>query len=259
MGFADINSMVEFNVGNPDAALIAIAVVYNYPPFSIVTTADRNIESPQDLVGKRIGAPAFDASFRLWPLFARATGIDPDSVEWVNMDPALREPSLIRGQVDAIGAFYFTAALNLEAAGVPLENIRHFLYAEHGLEVYGNAVMASPEFLERNAEAIAGFMRALTRAWRDTIEDPEGAIAAVQAADPLVDPEVELDRLNLAIESNMLTPEVREIGFGAVDPERLGRAIAQIVEAFELPSTPSVDSVFTDRFLPPLEDRLPPR
>ena len=258
IGFADINSMIEFNVQNPDQALVAIAVVYNYPPFSILTTAGRGIESPQDLAGKRIGAPNFDASYRLWPLFARATGIDPDSVEWINMEPALREPSLIRNQVDAIGAFYFTAALNLEAAGIPLDEVVHFLYAEHGLDVYGNAVMASPAWLEANADAVRGMMRALTRAWKETLEDPESAIEAIARADDLIDPEVELARLMLAIESNILTPEVYEVGFGGVDPARLERSIAQVVEAFDLPRTPSVAEIFTDAYLPPLEERLPP-
>ncbi len=258
IGFADINSMIEFNVQNPEQALIAIAVVYNYPPFSILTTTGRGIESPQDLAGKRIGAPNFDASYRLWPLFAQATNIDPDSVEWVNMEPALREPSLIRNQVDAIGAFYFTAALNLEAAGVPPDEVVHFLYAEHGLELYGNAVMASPAWLEANAEAVRGMMRALTRAWKETLEDPEGAIEAIARADDLIDPEIELARLKLAIASNILTPEVYEVGFGGVDPARLERSIAQVVQAFDLPRTPGIDEVFTDAYLPPLAERLPP-
>jgi NitT/TauT family transport system substrate-binding protein len=258
IGFADINSMIEFNVQNPEQALIAIAVVYNYPPFSILTTTGRGIESPQDLAGKRIGAPNFDASYRLWPLFAQATNIDPDSVEWVNMEPALREPSLIRNQVDAIGAFYFTAALNLEAAGVPPDEVVHFLYAEHGLELYGNAVMASPAWLEANAEAVRGMMRALTRAWKETLEDPEGAIEVIARADDLIDPEIELARLKLAIASNILTPEVYEVGFGGVDPARLERSIAQVVQAFDLPRTPSIDEVFTDAYLPPLAERLPP-
>jgi NitT/TauT family transport system substrate-binding protein len=259
MGFADINSMIEFNVANPEQALQAVAVVYNYPPFSIVTTAGRGIETPQDLVGKRIGAPNFDASYRLWPLFARAVGIDPASVEWVNMEPALREPSLIRNQVDAIGAFYFTAALNLEAAGVAQGDIVHFLYAENGIEAYGNAVMAPRAFLEANPDAVRGFLRALTRAWKDVIADPEAAIASIQAADALVEPGVELARLELALSSNMLTPEVYEVGFGGVDEGRLERSIAQIVEAFGLPSTPEPGDVYTDEYLPPLDERLPPQ
>ncbi|TVR88879.1 MAG: taurine ABC transporter permease [Spirochaetaceae bacterium] len=257
IGFADINSMIEFNVQNPNQALQSIAVIYNYPPFAILTTRDRNIRRPQDLVGKRIGAPNFDSSYRLWPVFAKAVGIDPDSVTWVNMDPTLREPTLMRRQVDAIGAFYFTAALNLEAAGVNMNDIVSFLYAENGVDVYGNAIMAPRAFLERNPEAVRGMMRALTKAWHYTLANPESAIESVRRADGLTDSAVELARLQLAIETNIMTPEVHEVGFGGVDKARLENSIDQIVEAFGLPSTPSVDSIFTDAYLPPLRERLP--
>ena len=257
IGFADINSMIEFNVQNPDEALQAVAVVYNYPAFSIISLAGRGIESPEDLVGASIGAPVFDSAFRTFPLFADAVGIDPDSVSWEAMDPALREPSLLRGDVDAIAGFHFTAIMNLEAAGVASDDIVTFLYGELGVDAYGNAIMAPQAFIDENPEVVSGMLRALTRAWHDMLADPEEAIAFVQRADSLIDPEVELSRLLLAIETNMLTPEVAEVGFGGVDPERLERSIAQIVEIFSLESTPELESIFTDAFLPPQGERLP--
>jgi NitT/TauT family transport system substrate-binding protein len=258
IGFADINSMIEFNASNPEQALTAVAVVYNFPPFAIFTLAESGIDTPEALVGNTLGAPVFDAAYRLFPLFAEAEGIDPDSVEWIAMDGALREPSLIRGEVEGISGFYFTAILNLEAAGVSRDEVNSFLYSDSGVDVYGNAIMAPTSYIEENPEVIRGLLAALTRAWQDTLADPEAAIAAVQAADPLTDPEVELARLQLAIDTNMLTPEVMELGFGAVDEERLARSIAQVVEIFDLPTTPSVEEVFNGSFLPPLEDRLPP-
>jgi NitT/TauT family transport system substrate-binding protein len=259
LGYADINSMIEFNSRNPNEALIAIAIILDYAPFSILTLADRNINTVEDLQGQRLGAPAGDAARRLFPLFARTVGIDADSVEWISMDPPLREPLLIQGEVDAISGFYFTSLLNLTAAGVPQGDIVSFLYADHGLDLYGNAVIVPPRLLEENPEAIRSFLRALTRAWHDTLADPDEAIAILQRRDPLIDADVERARLVLAIETNMLTPDVRERGFGDVRPERLERAIATIAEAFELPTTPAPETVFDGSFLPPQEERLPRR
>lgn len=258
MGFADINSMIEFNVANPDQALIAIAIVYDYPPFSLVTLKNRGITKPKDVEGRKIGAPAGDASRRLFPLFAKAVGIDLSKMgEWVTMSPALREPLLIKGDVDVISAHFFTAVINLKAAGVPDDQIVVFLYAEHGLDLYGNAVMCPPKLLEEKPEAVRGFLRALTRAWHDTLADPAGAIEFVRMQDPLIDPKVELDRLLMAINVCMLTPDVKERGFGDARLERLARSIALVAEAFGLPAVPSPDKVFTNAFLPPLEERLP--
>jgi NitT/TauT family transport system substrate-binding protein len=257
LGYADVNSMIEFNVANPDQALIAVAMVLDYAPFSILTLSDRGITDVSDLEGRKLGAPAGDAPRRLFPAFARTVGIDANSVEWTSMDPPLREPLLIQGDVDAISGFYFTSFLNLTAAGVDENDIVAFLYADHGLELYGNAVIVPPSLLQDNPEAMRGFLRALTRAWQDTIANPQEAIEIIKRRDPLIDEEVELARLMLAIEANMLTPDVRERGFGDVRPERLEQAIAVVAETFELPTTPSPDQVFDGSFLPPLEDRLP--
>jgi NitT/TauT family transport system substrate-binding protein len=257
LGYADINSMIEFNANHPDEALVAIAMILDYPPFSIITLQDRGIQTVQDLEGKELGAPAGDAPRRLFPVFARTVGIDADSVSWTSMDPPLREPMLIQGEVDAISGFYFTSALNLLAAGVPEDDLVSFLYADYGLELYGNAVIAPPSLLEENPEVVRAFLRALTRAWHDTIANPDEAIDILKRRDPLIDFDVEKARLEMAIEMNMLTPDVRANGFGNVTPERLQRAIEIVAEAFDLPTAPNPDEVFNGDFLPPQEDRMP--
>jgi len=257
LGYADINSMIEFNAKNPDQALIAIAIVLDYAPFSIVTLKGRGIASPDDLTGRTLGAPAGDASRRLFPVFTKAVGLDPATIKWVSMDAPLREPLLIKGDVDAISAHFFTAVLNLKAAGVPDENIVTLLYADYGLDLYGNAVMAPPKLLTEKPEVVRGFLRALTRAWHDTIANPDEAIGFVAKRDPLIDVKVEKERLLLAINVCMLTPDVKERGFGDVRLVRLAGSIALVAEAFGLPFVPAPDKVFTSAFLPPLAERLP--
>lgn len=258
LGYADLNSMVEFNVRNPDKALVGFLMLLNAPPFSIITLRRENITRPADLQGKKLGAPVGDAPRRLFPVFARAVGIHPDSVEWVSMDVPLREPSLIRGSVNAITGFYFTAFLNLKAAGVNPNDIVAFLYSDYGLPLYGNAVMAPPALLRRHPEAARGLVRAFIRGLRDAINDPDAAIAAIKRRDPLLNEAVEKERLLLALRSNVLTPEVARDGFGGVRPERLARAIDAVAEAFNLPGKPKWWDVFTDRYLPPKRDRILP-
>lgn len=259
LGYADINSMVEFNVRNPVAALIGFVMFLDAPPFSIITLRRENITRPSDLQGKKLGAPVGDAPRRLFPVFAKAVGIHPDSVEWVSMDVPLREPSLIRGSVNAITGFYFTAYLNLKAAGVNPNDIVAFIYSDFGLPLYGNAIMAPPGLLARNPEAAKGFARAFIRGLKDSITDPDAAIAAIKRRDPLLNEAVEKERLLLALRSNVLTADVARNGFGGVRAERLARAIDAVADAFNLPSKPKWWEVFTDKYLPAKKDRtLPP-
>ncbi len=258
LGYADINSMIEFNVRNPGKELVAIAVLLNAPPFAILTLRREGIRTPQELMGKKLGAPVGDAPRRLFPVFARAVGIHPDSVEWVSMDAPLREPSLIRGTVNAITGFYFTAFINLKVAGVKPEDIVAFLYSDYGLPLYGNAVMVPRGLVDREPEALSGFLRAFIAGVKDSITNPQEAIAAIKKRDPVVNESVELERLLLALRTNVLTREVAADGFGGVRAERLARAIDAVAEAFGLPSRPKWYEVFNGKFLPPKKDRMLP-
>ncbi|MDR7484439.1 MAG: ABC transporter substrate-binding protein [Armatimonadota bacterium] len=258
LGYADINSMIEFNARNPGRELVAIAVLLNAPPFAILTLRREGITRPIDLYGKRLGAPAGDAPRRLWPLFARAVGMHPDSVTWVTMDVPLREPMLVRGEVNAISGFYFTAYINLKALRVDPGDIVAFFYTDQGLPLYGNAIMAPPSLLEREPEAVRGFLRAFIRGLKDSIANPAEAVAAIKRRDPLINEAVELERLQLAIRHNILTSDVAAHGFGVVKAERLARSIDLLAEAFGLPKKPTWQQVFTDKFLPPRAERMLP-
>jgi len=258
LGYADINSMIEFNARNPGRELVAIAVLLNEPPFSIITLRREGITRPIELYGKKLGAPAGDAPRRLWPLFARAVGMHPASVEWITMDVPLREPMLVRGDVNAISGFYFTSFLNLKAARVDPAEIVAFMYNDQGLPLYGNAIMAPMTLLEKEPEAVRGFLRAFTRALKDTINNPSEAVAIVKRRDPLLREDVELERLQLALRHNILTRDVKSHGFGVIKGERMSRSIDLLTEAFALPVKPRWQQVFTDKFLPPKAERMLP-
>ena len=81
----------------------------------------------------------FDAGRRAFPIFQKANAVS--KVEWISMDPPLRETMLAKGDVDAITGFYFTSLLNLEARGVKAEDVTVMLYPAHGVKLYGNAII----------------------------------------------------------------------------------------------------------------------
>ena len=49
-------------------------------------------------------------------------------------------------------------------------------------------------------------------------------------------------------------PEIAKIGLGNVDPERLKKSIDILVDANNLPRTPTVSEIFTPAFLPAADD-----
>ncbi|NTV10620.1 MAG: ABC transporter substrate-binding protein [Zoogloea sp.] len=256
MGFADFNSLVEYDAKTPGSRIQGVYMVYNATPAAVFTLTKSHIAKPADFAGKTLAAPVFDAGRKAWPAFAKSNKLDPAAVKWQSVEPALRETLLARGDVDGITGFYFTSLLNLEARGVKPADISVMRYADHGVELYGNAIIASPKLIAEHPKVVEGFLRAFNKALKEVIANPEASIASVKERDPLIDVALETRRLKLALATSVVTPEVRQIGLGAVTPDRLQRSMAETAEAYALPKVPTASELFTPAFLPAKAERL---
>ena len=250
LGFADLAALMEFNANNPDAPNkpIAIMMVYNNTPASVMVLKKSGIKTPADLSGKKLGAPVFDAGRRAFPIFAKANKIN--NVTWTAMDPTLRETMLVKGDIDAITGFTFTSLLNIEARGVPASDVLVMQYQDNGVKLYGNAIIASPKFLKENPAAVKAFLKAFTRGVKDVISDPAKAIEAVKARDGIINTELETRRLKLAIDTVINSADAHKEGFGQINPPRLALRASQVSDAFNTKNRVSVDTSWNGSFLP---------
>ena len=255
MGFADLAALMEFHANNPTAPNkpVAVMMVYNNTPAAVLTLKKSGITKPADLTGKKMGAPVFDAGRKAWPIFAKANGIG--TVPWTAMDPPLRETMLVRGDIDAITGFSFTSLLNLEARGIKTEDIVVMPYPAFGVKLYGNAVIVSENFLKANPEAVKGFLRAFSKGMKDVIADPKAGIATVKARDGIINEDLELRRLKLALDATVLTPDAKAEGFGNVMAPRLSLMASQVSDAFGTKERVNANAVWNPGFLPPAADR----
>ncbi len=256
MGFADYSALTETTAKNPDTGVTGVYMVYNAMPAAVFALKESGIEKPADLKGKTLGAPVFDGGRKAWPSFARHNDLPVDSVEWQSVEPAIRETLLARGELDAITGFYFTSLLNLEARGVDPDNIVALKYPDFGVEFYGNTIIARNELLDKNPEAVRGFLKAFNKALQETIDDPEAAIKYVKQRDGLIKEDLELRRLKLALESNVITDETRAEGLGAVTDDRMARALEDMVASYGLEASPELEALFDSSYLPPRETRM---
>lgn len=251
---ADLSSMIEFNVANPQAALKAVAIQYDLNPNSIIVRKDGAIKKPSDLAGKTILGQPFNASRKLFPVFAKAQGFDPSGVKWENVAPDIGDTRFVKGDFDASAYFYFTGLLNLKARGMGPEQLTVFRFSDFGMKSYGNGLVANPKSMEQ-VETMRAFVKATTRGWIDCIADPKAGGAAVKTREPLANQEIETERLQFIVDGTMKTADVRAHGWGAATPARLQATIDETVAAFGLKSTPTVADFFSDKFLPSAADR----
>jgi NitT/TauT family transport system substrate-binding protein len=255
MAFGDINSLIKFRDNPENAKVTAVAMVYNTPAFSIVSLKKTGIKTPKDLEGKTLGAPAPDGAYAQWPIFIKVNGIDASKVKIENVGFPVREPMLATGKVDAITGFSFSSFMNLKANSVAAEDISVMLLRDFGLDLYGNALMASPKFAAENPKAIAAFVRATLKGFQETIKSPETAIKSLMARNQIAIEAVELERLKMAISQNIVTKEVETNGLFAVDAARLAKSIDQLGEAFPFKNKPKAEDIFDAQYLPAKEAR----
>jgi NitT/TauT family transport system substrate-binding protein len=233
-----------------------VMMVYDTPAFSIITLKKSGIAKPKDLEGKVLGAPAADGAWAQWPIFVQANKIDASKVKVENIGFPVREPMLAQGRVDAITGFWFSSFMNLKATGIPPSEIVVLHMRDWGLDLYGNGIVANPDFIRFQPKAVAGFVRGTIKGIQETLRDPDAAIESVMKRNPIAKRDVELERLKLSLEKNFVSPDVRKNGLGNIDVKRLERSIEQIGLTFQYTNKPKPADIFTAQYLPPREQRL---
>ena len=256
MGLADLNPTIKFRAENPDSDIITTAILFAGSPLVAVVRAGSGIDAPTDLAGKTLAAPDFDAGRQLFPVFAGAVGLDVGSVNWMSVDPALREPMLVRGEADGVTGFVTSSVPSLIALGMSEDDLTVFYYKDFGAELVSTSVLTTRAFAEANPEAVAAVTACMIRGVQLAEADPEGAIEALVAHEPLTDPEVELVRWQMTIDDMLRTEQAVAEGISSIDMEMLQRSIMSVEDAYGLPHALQAGDLFDTSFLPPAEARM---
>jgi NitT/TauT family transport system substrate-binding protein len=255
MGLADINTLVKYRDQHPSPSVRAVFVLYNKPPFAIVARKSRGITEPEQLEGKKLGAPPAGITVGEWPLFAKLNNIDASKVTIETIGIPVRAPMLAAGQLDAALGYSFRLYVDLKDRGVPVDDTVLMPMADYGLKLYGNAIIINPKFAAEKPEAVRAFLHAFLKGLKDIVRRPAEAVESVERRDDTVKKEVELERLRMGIRDNIVTPEVRANGFGAVDFMRLAESIDQIRLVYTFKAKPKAEDIFDNSFLPPADER----
>ena len=257
VGLADINGLVKFNAANPDRRVIAVYIIFDRNPAAVTALRRSGIRTAADLKGRNLGAPDGESSRVLFPVYARAAGIDMATIRWTSMAANLREAMLATGQVDAITGLVQSTFFSLRAAGVKAEDIVMLPYADAGIDLYGHGIIASAAWAERNPAALRGFLRATLGGTRAALADPAAGMAAMAKRDALFDTALESERFAMARDIAIMTDTVRREGFGGMTLARMQRMSAANAEVNQVANPPPAETLFSTDFLPPQADRMP--
>jgi len=257
-GWVDLPSMIRFNAANPASPLLAVYVSFDESPLAVITRKAAGIRKPSDLDGKKIAGGPGTAVHDTISILLKAANAENVKINWVAVQPQLFGPMLKRGEVDGTGGFTnsnIPAALEL---GFTLDDLFVIKYSDFGADMYGLALVTTKKFADENPQTVRGVVKALNQGTKDTIASPEKALAVLKASDPMMKLDIEKVRLDIALGLTN-TQHVMKNGLSSVTPEKLQKTIDAMVTAYQLPVSPDPATVYTDRFLPPVAERMPPK
>jgi len=225
--------------------VVAVGALVNGPLTSLISLPGSGIAATADLAGKTVvtaGIP-YQAAY-LQTILDRA-GVDPDSVEQVDVGFNLMQP-LISGRADAMfGGFLNVEGVDLAERGldprvVPVDRL--------GIPTYDELVLvADGDRLERDPEPIRQFLAALERGTYAAERDPGAATEAVLAAGDGLDPELTRAEIDATL-PRLLPPGDGRYGF--MDPARWQRFADYLHDAGQLDGRPDAGDLLTNELLP---------
>lgn len=243
---------------HPDKAPKIVFIILDRSPQVIISMKKSNFRKPADLVGHTLASAQTDGASKMFPAFLRLHGLNELQVNRNIVDIRLRDPMLARGTAEGIIGYDYTSVFNLKGLNVPAEDLSLMYYADNGLDLYGQSLIVSKEFLAREPGQVKGLVRAVAHAWVEAAADPLPAVKAVAAIDPTTRVELETERLKWVISHEVVTANTRKNGFGAYDPKRMQFNIDMVSQGLNLPTKPKLADVYDDRFMPPLAERKLP-
>jgi NitT/TauT family transport system substrate-binding protein len=243
VGLADMAGVLV--AAGKGAQTVAVFNVYANSPQGLYWLKSSGIKSVKDLGGKRIGNPAADGARIMWPALAKANGMDPKSVTWVNIDANAKLSALKAKSIDATTSFYnlhhvFQAELGADMG--------FLAWRDAGLNPYGNSIIVNPQFLQKNRAAIDKFVKVTQRAFAACVAEPKPCVQALIDANGALKFDNELVNWSL-VEVLMSDKFSREMALGVHEDKRMQDDYALVRDYIGIEKPFDVKSAYTNEFL----------
>ena len=243
IGLADMGGVLVAKSKGAD--LVAVYNVYANSPQGMYWLKSSGIKGVKDFPGKKIGNPAGDGARTMWPALAKANGIDPKSVTWVNIDANSKLAALKTNSIDVTTSFYNIHHIFQRELG---DDMGFLAWRDAGLNPYGNSVVVNAAFLAANKPVIDKFVKVTQRAFAACVKEPNPCVQALIDANGALKFDNELTNWTL-VESLMSDRYAREVALGIHDDARMKADYELVKDYIGIDKPFDVKAVYTNEFL----------
>jgi NitT/TauT family transport system substrate-binding protein len=229
------------------AKLLAVMAVYANSPQGFYWLKSSGIGGPKDFPGKKIGNPPGDASRVMWPAFAKQVGIDPASVNFVNIAPQAKVPSLKSRAIDITSDFYNEHDLKVREFG---DDLAFLPWRGIGINPYGNSIIVNADYLAAHRETVKAFTAISQKAFATCVADVGPCLKALMASVSGLDEPNQRDQWN-RIKELMRDDTTVGVALGAFNAARVQSDYEMVKTYFGLEQPFEPVSAYTNDFLDP--------
>jgi len=244
-GIADLATMLVARSKGAD--VVALMSIYANTGQTFYWLKSYGVDGAKGFAGHKIGNPPGDASRVMWPAFAKAAGLAPDAVTFVNVGPTAKIAALKSHTVDIISDFYNEHDLKVIEFGADLGFVN---WKDIGLNPYGNSLIVNGAYLEKNPKLAEEFVRVSQKAFAACVADVAPCLKA------LLDQVSGLDKENQERQweriKYLMTDEFTTTkGLGWIDGERMKKDYELVQTYLGMEKPFEVGTAFNTKMLDP--------
>jgi len=243
IGLADMGNVLIGKGKGTDA--VGVFNVYANSPQGLYWLKSSGIKGIKDFPGKKIGNPAADGARPMWPALAKANGIDPKSVTWVNVDANAKLSALKSKSIDITTSFYNIHHIFQRELG---NDLGFVAWREIGLNPYGNSVIVNGDYLRKNKPLVGKFVKVTQRAFAACVKDPKPCVQALVDANGALKADNELVNWSL-VEVLMSDKFSKTVALGIHDDGRMSADYELVRDYIGIDKPFDVKTTYTNEFL----------
>ncbi len=227
-GIGDFTA-IAITLAKQKLPVTTVGMIHQRSMAAIMSLEGLGINTPKDLPGKTIGDQPGSTNTVMFPVYAKAVGIDPKSVTFLPSPPPGLPTLLASGKVQGIGQFVVGQPLIEKADKDKHRKAVVLPYGKALPELYGNAIITRTDMAKDHPDQVKKFTNALLKGLQDTLNDPAAAAATLKKYVPNTDLDVATEELKIM--QKYIKPDGFNGPLGDVTQERVQKVISLLEES----------------------------
>ena len=245
-GLADMGTMIIARSRGGKTKMVSM--FHHKNMYVIYALKGSGIRKPKDLEGKTIGVVLNEGAHAVFPVLARASGIDAKKVKFTPVAFSVKVPSLLAGKLDGVTSYISDLPTYVKAAKGLGKEIIAIPYSDHGVDMYSNGILVTDDRIQGRPGEVKRFVRSINRGIAWSVEHPDAATKMFIKYNGTVDPGLARKHWDIAVD-HLLTLTSKKTGIGFMTQGKVRQTIDIVSKAFSMPRVPTPNEVYTNRFI----------